>query len=144
MIQENLSDKIPILCFQYSVEAISVPKIGWRAQECLFALCGPIRQLCHNEGKTALEKRRSRQSGDEALGRRPFIGQLPGSKPLERLDLQEARLCIPLNDRLLKLRSLTVCSVRTSSPSRLRHNLRWERTACPSSRSGRPARRREI
>ena len=46
------------------------------------------------------------ESGDEALGRKPFISQLLDCKTMERLHLQEARLPIALNDRILKLRSL--------------------------------------
>jgi hypothetical protein len=48
-------------------------------------------RLCRNEQETALATRRSRWSGNEALGRKPFIGQLLACKPLEGLHLQEAR-----------------------------------------------------
>lgn len=66
--------------------------------------------------RTISPARRDRRSGDEALGRKPFVGQLLGCKPMKRKHLQEARFPITLSGRILKLRSLTVCSVWIYSP----------------------------
>jgi hypothetical protein len=60
--------------------------------------------------------RRDRRSGDEALGRKPFVGHLLRCKPMKRTHLLEAQFPITLNGRVLKLRSLTVCAVWIYSP----------------------------
>jgi hypothetical protein len=62
--------------------------------------------LCHNERKTTFVAKPDGGSGDEALERKPFNGQLLSSKPLKRSHLNQSRLPIALNDCILKLRSL--------------------------------------
>ena len=43
------------------------------------------RRLCRNQQKTNSVTTRDRRSGDEALGRKPFIAQLWKSKPMKRI-----------------------------------------------------------
>jgi len=76
-----------------------------------------LRRLRLHERKPTFVARRDPAragSGDEALERKPFDDQLLSCKPLKRLHLQEARLPITLEDRILKLRSLTVCPGQTA------------------------------
>jgi hypothetical protein len=41
---------------------------------------------------------------------------------MKRISFLRRPITIPLNDRILKLRSLTACSVEIHPPSRLRHS----------------------
>jgi hypothetical protein len=95
---------------------------GDQAREVPPPLILPHKRLCHNQRKTTSVARRDRRSGEEALdlpaqspalrdqGRaETFNDQLLTYKPLKRQHLKRERLPITLNDRILKLRGLTVC-----------------------------------
>jgi hypothetical protein len=96
---------------------ITLILIGYESEiKCITSYPPPFWRLCRNQNGTCDQVAKLWtclcEAASAKAGRKPFIGQLLGCKPMKRLHLHEAPLPIPLNDRILKLRNLTICSVR--------------------------------